>query len=202
MVPVISASWSCHEWRWADTWLGPLWVIRMMRVWLCVSVTLPLARSFLGVCLLELASGGAGSFLNLGLWAGAFPSFWTYVQQLFIEIKYVDPTYLVPGNGEVRVTAGYQCVCVCVFSELLHQSNMPTNEEKLHLGPFCIWFISVTFLGNGIGDWPISQVSLQKKKKRKKDRKRGWLMKKQVENPEAKISSLIFAMTCWVILGK
>ena len=55
--------------------------------------------------------------LEFGALGWAFPLFWTYVQQLFIEIKCVDPTYLGAGNGEVRITAGYQCVCFlnCFF---------------------------------------------------------------------------------------
>lgn len=60
--------------------------------------TLLLVWIFLGMFLLELASGGGGLFLSLGLWVGAFPFFWASVQQLFIEIKWVDPTYLVPGT--------------------------------------------------------------------------------------------------------
>ena len=39
---------------------------------------------------------------------------------------------------------------------------MPIDEKKLYLGPFCIWFVSVNFFENGIRNWPIIQVSLQK----------------------------------------
>lgn len=74
---------------------------------------------------------------------------------------------------------------MCVFSEWLHQNNVPIDEEKLGLGPFCISFISVTFFGLFT-----------------RNRKNDSEVKKQAENTEAKSSSPISAVTCCVTLGK
>lgn len=57
----------------------------------------------------------------------------------------------LPGSWYLR-GMGYFWLSGCVSSELLHQSNMPIDEEKLNLGPFCICFISVNFFENGIGN--------------------------------------------------
>lgn len=111
MVSVISASQSCREWRWADIWLGPLWVIRKDDE----GVVMCLSDSSFGKDFLRHVPAWTGFWrswiLEFGALGWAFPLFWTYVQQLFIEIKCVDPTYLGAGNGEVKITAGYQCVC-------------------------------------------------------------------------------------------
>lgn len=112
------------------------------------------------MCLLELAPERGGSFLSLGL----SPFFWAAMQQLFIETKCIDPTYLYPGDrGE-----DYCWISVCLFSELLHQNSVPIDEEKLGRGPFGIRYIHVTFFGNGIVRTHKSSV-FEKKKKKKSD---------------------------------
>lgn len=65
-VSVIPTSWGCCECKWANVWVGPLWEIRMIRVWLSRSATLLLVWIFLGMFLLELDYSWVWGF-GLGL---------------------------------------------------------------------------------------------------------------------------------------